>query len=184
MNAKWFRRVCSVLAAVLMLFTAAAGESSGTASSWEDRLAEARLKYNEDTVHIYADSRVRNRSGKINIRFYKSRVNRKMFIVIYESLQVTDEAEMEAILELLAQNENYSEEIHGSISFMKAEWIAHNIAYAMATGSETEQNFAQAIAGESIARIVKRSKELDLSPISEMPAQERLLYEMIELFCR
>ena len=107
-----------------------------------------------------------------------------MFIVIYESLQVTDEAEMEAILELLAQNENYSEEVYGSISFMKAEWIAHNIAYAMATGSETEQNFAQAIAGESIARIVKRSKELDLSPISEMPGQERLLYEMIELFCR
>ena len=69
MNAKWFRRVCSVLAAVLMLLTAAAGESSGTACSWEDRLAEARLKYNEETVHIYADSRVRNRSGKINIRF-------------------------------------------------------------------------------------------------------------------
>ena len=182
MNAKWFQRVCTILAAVLMLFTVAAGESSR--SDWEERLAEARLKYNEDTVHIYADSRVRNRSGKINIRFYKSRVNRKMFIVIYESLQVTDEAEMEAILELLVKNENYSEEIHGTIAFMKAEWIAHNIAYAMATGSDAEQNFAQAVAGESIARIVKRSKQLDLSPLSEMPGQEKLLYEMVELFCR
>ena len=100
MNAKWFQRVCTILAALLMLFTAAAGESSR--SDWEERLAEARLKYNEDTVHIYADSRVKNRSGKINIRFYKSRVNRKMFIVIYESLQVTDEAEMEAVLEIVA----------------------------------------------------------------------------------
>ena len=177
---KILSRLVSCLAAVLLLFTAAAGESAG--NTWEERLAEARLKYNEKTVHVYADTRIKNRAGCINVRFYKSRSNKnKVYIVIHESLQITDEAEMEAILEQLMKNEYYSEEIYGNTAFMKAEWIAHNLAYDMATGSEAEQSFAQAIAGESLSMIVKRSKELDLSPISELPEQEKLLYEMIEL---
>lgn len=171
-------RFFSFLAAMLLMIAAAAGESAG--STWEERLAEARLKYNEDTVHVYADSRIRNRSNKINVRFYKSRKTRQVYIAIYESLQITDEAEMEAILEVLMKNEYYSEETHGTISFMKAEWIAHNIAYEMATGNETQQSLAQMIAGESISRIISRSKELDLSPVSELSEQEKLLYEIIE----
>ena len=173
-----FRHVFSVLAAVLLAVTAAAGEAGG--DTWEERLAEARLRYNADTVNIYTGWRS-SRSGKINVSFYRSQGRPQKYIVIYESLQVTDEAEMEAILEVVAANENYSEEIYGTMPFMKAEWIAHNIAYNMATGSDGEKKFAEFLAGENILSVVKRSKELDLSPLDYIPENEKLLYEMIEL---
>ena len=99
-----------------------------------------------------------------------------MYIMIYESLKITDEAEMQAVLEVVAQSEYYSEEIYGTVSMMKAQWIAHNIAYEMATGSAEERDLAVAIAGESLSMIIKRSKELDLSPIAYMSPEEKTLY--------
>ena len=54
-------------------------------------------------------------------------------IKIMESLQITDEAEMEAILEVITKSRYYDEDKYGSIPFMKAEWIAHNLAHSMAT---------------------------------------------------
>ena len=176
---KLFPKICCILAVMLLAFSAAAAESSR--STWEERLEAARLKYNKDTVHIYASTLRNNRSGKINVRFYKSDGQPQMYIMIYESLKITDEAEMQAILEVIAQSEYYSEEIYGTVSMMKAQWIAHNLAYEMATGSAEERELAVAIAGENLSMIIKRSKELDLSPIAYMSAEEKTLYELVEL---
>ena len=176
---KLFPKICCILAVMLLAFSAAAAESSR--STWKERLEAARLKYNKDTVHIYASTLRNNRSGKINVRFYKSDGQPQMYIMIYESLKITDEAEMQAILEVIAQSEYYSEEIYGTVSMMKAQWIAHNLAYEMATGSAEERELAVAIAGENLSMIIKRSKELDLSPIAYMSAEEKTLYELVEL---
>ena len=175
---KIFLGICCVLAAILFVFPASAENSPNTR---EDRLAEARLRYNKDTVHIYASTLRNNRSGKINVRFYKSDGQPQMYIMIYESLKITDEAEMQAILEVIAQNEYYSEEIYGTISMMKAEWIAHNIAYELATGTAEERDLVVSVAGENLSMIIKRSKELDLSPVAYMSAEEKTLYELVEL---
>ena len=176
---KVFQGICCVLAVILLVYSAAAAENSR--SSREERLEAARLKYNKDTVHIYASTLRNNRSGKINVRFYKSDGQPQMYIMIYESLKITDEAEIQAILEVVAQSEYYSEEIYGTVSMMKAQWIAHNLAYEMATGSAEERELAVAIAGENLSMIIKRSKELDLSPIAYMSAEEKTLYELVEI---
>ena len=171
-------RFCSCLIAALILASAAAGEKG----TWEDRLAQARIRYNEETVNIFVRGRGRKQAGKVNICFYYSWRDRCYAINIGESLQITDEAEMEAILELIAQNEIYSPEEFGSISFMKAEWVAHNIAHSMATGDENQKQMVEKIVGKSIPAIVGSSKELDLSPYREITEQQRTLYELIEFF--
>ena len=176
---KLFSGICCILAVLFFAFSAAAAESSR--STREERLAEARLKYNTDTVNIILGTRNQINRKKINVRFYKSKGQPQMYIMIYESLKITDETEMQAVLEVVAQSEYYSEEIYGTVSLMKAEWIAHNIAYEMATGNAEQRDLAVAIAGENLSMIIRRSKELDLSPVAYMSPEEKTLYELVEL---
>ena len=169
-------RVCCVLAALLLVLSSAAAE---TAPSWEERMAAAREKYNEKTVNVYVRGKGWKRSGKINVCFYRAK---KKYIVINirESLQITDEAEMEAVLELMAKHEYYSEEVYGSLSFLKAQWIAHNLAYGMATGNEEQQALAAMVVGKNSKEIIRHAKELDLTPVSEIPEAELAVYELVE----
>ncbi len=173
-------RVCCILAALLMIFSSAAAES---APSWEERMAAAREKYNEKTVNVYVRGKGWKRSGKINVCFYP--VGKKYTAVsIRESLQITDEAEMEAVLEVMAKHECYSEEVYGSISFLKAQWIAHNLAYGMATGTGEQQALAGMIIGKGSREIIRHAKELDLTPVSEIPEDQLAVYELVEyLYC-
>lgn len=172
--------VCCALAALLLILSSAAAE---TAPAWEDRMAAAREKYNEKTVNVYVRGKGWDRKGRINVCFY--RVGKKYIaICIRESLQITDEAEMEAVLEVMAKHEYYSEEVYGSVSFLKAQWIAHNFAYGMATGSEEQQALAGMIVGQNSREIIRHAKELDLTPISEIPEEQLAVYELVEyLYC-
>ena len=174
---------CACLLAAFPVFAAAesaAGTESPADPAWEARLAEAREKYNAETVNIYLQGRGRNRKGKINVRFYVSRKEKERTICISESLQINDEAEMTAILELVAANENYDEEVFGSVSFMRAEWIAHNLAHEMATGSDQSKMWIEAVTGEKLSRIVSSSKELDLSPVESLTEKQLSLYRLVE----
>ena len=173
-------RVCCALAALALLFSSAAAE---TAPAREERLAAAREKYNEKTVHVYIRGQGRDRKGKINVCFYRAG-KKYIAVCIRESLQITDEAEMEAVLEVMAKHEYYSEEVYGSISFLKAQWIAHNLAYGMATGTEEQQALAGMIVGKGSREIIRHAKQLDLTPISEIPEEQLSVYEFVEyLYC-
>ena len=72
------------------------------------------------------------------------------------------------------------EELFGPVSFMTAEWIAHNLAFSMATGSEEEKNMIQTFFGKDLRMFIKRAKELDLSTVSSMPESEQMVYHLIE----
>ena len=76
-------RVCCVLAALLLILSSAMAE---TAPAWEDRLAAAREKYNEKTVHVYIRGQGRDQKGKINVSFYRAG-KKYIAICIRESLQ-------------------------------------------------------------------------------------------------
>ena len=173
--------VCALLAVWLLVFTAAAAETTADTprDAYAERLEQARLKYNSKTVNIYRNGWGYVQDGKINVHFYKSRGEQYYTINIRESLKITDEAEMEAILELVAQNENYSEEVYGDIAFMKAQWITHNIAYELATGTEETQRLVAALAGEPAKSVAKRAKELDITALAMMSDRERNLCEKI-----
>ena len=164
--------------AVLMIPGPAASEAESL--TWEERLAEARLKYNDETVNIYGLGRGGFRWGKFNVRVYASRNSPYVYFNIMESLRITDEAEMEAVLEVITRSEYYHAEAHGTISYMKAQWIAHNLAYSMASGSDEQKTTVQFFYGEDISSIIKRSEELDINPYETTPDREKFLYEIIE----
>ena len=174
-----FLRFCLILAAALLVIAAAAGEASEN-RSWEDRLAAAREKYNRKTVNVYTSWRPKYKRDRINVCFYPSENRPYIDISIRESLEITDEAEMEAILEVVTLYRYYSVEEYGTISFMKAEWIAHNLVHQMATGSPEQQKMVELLLGEDVTEIIRHSKELDLSPLGNMPENQKTLYEMIE----
>jgi len=175
--------LCAMLfcACVCVLTVTAAAEPAdeNKAQTWEERLEQARNKYNEKTVNIYSRNRGWKQKGKMNVRYVSSRLP-YLYIMIRDSLKITDEAEMQAILEVVARDDRYSEELYGTISFMKAEWIAHNLAHSMATGTEHQQNLVKSIAGESLSMVLARSEELDLEPIEYINPKELLVYEFIE----
>lgn len=171
-------RVCCALAALLLAVLSAAAE---TAPTREERLAAARKKYNTKTVHVYVRGQGQRKKGMFNVCFYRTGKG-NMGILIPESLQITDETEMEAVLEVVVKHKYYSEKVYGPVSFMKAQWIAHNLAYDMATGSEEQQELAGKIIGQSSKEIIRHAKELDLSPYAEITEEQRVIYEFMEYF--
>ena len=173
-----FLRFFLALSAALLLFTAAAGASS--VPTWEERLQAAREKYNADTVNVYQRWQGKDRRGKINVVYYRKPNTPYYNFRIKESLQITDDAEMEAILEVIAASGFYDAEEFGPVSFMKAEWIAHNIAHEMATGTPDQQKLIKTVVGNSIPKIVYSLKQLDLSPYEGLSDKEKKLYELIE----
>ena len=186
MTGKTTLRLCAMLAALMLVFTAlaAAAETADTTEPNDEyavRLEQARLKYNSKTVNVYRKGWGYVQNNKINVCFYRSAGEQYYAINIRESLKITDEAEMEAILEVITQFETYDEEIYGDIAFMKAQWIAHNLAYELATGSEETQRIIAAVSGESAKSVAKSAKELDLSPIPDMDDREKALIEKIQV---
>ena len=185
MTGKTTLRLCALLAALLLVFTAlaAAAETAETTEpndGYAERLEQARLKYNSKTVNVYRMGWGYPQDGKINVRFYRSKGEKYYAINVRESLKITDEAEMEAILEVITQFETYDEEIYGDIAFMKAQWITHNLAYELATGSEETQRMIAALMGESAKSVARSAKELDLTPIPDMDEREKALTEKIQ----
>ena len=172
-------RLCACLCVFLVLFSAAAGETAS--SSWEDRLVRAREKYNEKTVNVYRRGKGKVRNGMINICVFP--LKKKPYIKIRESLKITDEAEMEAILEQLVKSGECGDE-YGSVSFMKAQWITHNLVHSMATGDDEQRELVGSILGEDLKNVVYHARELDLSRVSDMSEKQRLVYGVVEmLFC-
>ena len=176
-----FRRFAALLfAALFLLLSFAAAETAE--ESREERMARAREKYNEKTVNIYMTGRGKRRKGMFNVCFYYATKTRELCISIPESLEITDEAEIEAVLELVMQNDNFSEEIFGSMAFMKAQWITHNLAHDLATGSNKQiKQWLKDITGEKLSYVISSAKELDLSPIERIPEKEMRIYRLVEL---
>jgi hypothetical protein len=166
-----------------MLVAAANAEDGKTETDYALRLQRAREKYNEKTVNVYRKGWGYIQSKKINVCFYKSPKEKYYAINIRESLKITDEAEMEAILEVIMQNEYYDEAVYGDMAFMKAQWITHNIAYELANGNPETRRLVSTLAGETAVKVAQRARELDLSPICDMSEKELALTEKImELF--
>lgn len=178
-----FLCVCAILLVTLLTVSAAFGESRGGTEekSWEEQLEAARKKYNKNTVNVYFQGRGRyNRYRKVNICFYPADEEPYISINIRESLKITDEAEIQAVLEVLAASPYYSEEAYGSIPFMKAQWITHNLAHSMAKGTEEQQMLVRLVAGEDLTTVISRAVQLDMSELANMPEQEIAVYEMVE----
>lgn len=176
-------RLIAALAVLAMLagmaVAAANAEDGKDGTDYALRLLRAREKYNEKTVNVYRKGWGYIQGKKINVCFYKAPKEKYYAINIRESLKITDEAEMEAILGVIMQNEYYDEAVYGDMDFMKAQWITHNIAYELATGNPETRQLVATLAGETAVKVAERARELDLSPICDMSEKEKALTEKI-----
>ena len=176
-------RLIAALAVLAMLagmvVAAANAEDGKNGTDYALRLERAREKYNGKTVNVYRKGWGFIQGKKINVCFYKAPKEKYYAINIRESLKITDEAEMEAILGVIMQNEYYDEAVYGDMDFMKAQWITHNIAYELATGNPETRQLVATLAGETAVKVAQRARELDLSPISDMSEKELALTEKI-----
>ena len=159
----------------------AATEEAANSLTTEDRLAAAREKYSAKTVNIYVQGKGKVKKGKINVCFYFSKKKQPIRISIRESLQISDPYEMRAVLEVITENENYDEATYGSLSFMKAQWITHNIAHTMASGeNQQHQKWVEAVTGKKLSSVIKSAKVLDISPIELITEQEMKIIQLVE----
>ena len=176
-------RLIAALAVLAMLagmaVAAANAEDGKDGTDYALRLLRAREKYNGKTVNVYRKGWGYIQGKKINVCFYKAPREKYYTINIRESLKITDEAEMEAILGVIMQNEYYDEAVYGDMDFMKAQWITHNIAYELATGNPETRQLVATLAGETAVKVAERARELDLSPICDMSEKEKALTEKI-----
>jgi len=176
-------RLIAALAVLAMLagmaVAAANAEDGKDGTDYALRLLRAREKYNGKTVNVYRKGWGYIQGKKINVCFYKAPKEKYYAINIRESLKITDEAEMEAILGVIMQNEYYDEAVYGDMDFMKAQWITHNIAYELATGNPETRQLVATLAGETAVKVAERARELDLSPICDMSEKEKALTEKI-----
>lgn len=176
-------RLIAALAVLAMLagmaVAAANAEDGKDGTDYALRLLRAREKYNGKTVNVYRKGWGYIQGKKINVCFYKAPKEKYYAINIRESLKITDEAEMEAILGVIMQNEYYDEAVYGDMDFMKAQWITHNIAYELATGNPETRQLVATLAGETAVKVAERARELDLSPICNMSEKEKALTEKI-----
>lgn len=176
-------RLIAALAVLAMLagmaVAAANAEDGKDGTDYALRLLRAREKYNEKTVNVYRKGWGYIQGKKINVCFYKAPKEKYYAINIRESLKITDEAEMEAILGVIMQNEYYDEAVYGDMDFMKAQWITHNIAYELATGNPETRQLVATLAGETAVKVAERARELDLSPICDMSEKEKALTDKI-----
>jgi hypothetical protein len=130
-------------------------------------------------MNIFVKGHGKRQKGKINVCFYTD--DSFVHINIYESLQITDEAEMQAILEAVSESEYFRDE-YGTISFMKAQWVTHNMAHSLSGSDKAQQKTFQELTGISLSRVVASAKELDLSPLSAISDQQKAVYGFVELF--
>ena len=188
-SAPAIRAALCVFCALVMLL--ASVPALGEGLSWEERLEQAREKYNEKNVNVYVYGHGNRKKDCINVCFYRSYYRgdmayykKDMNISIRASLKITDEAEMQAILEVMARHELFSEEEYGPLSLLRAEWIAHNLAYDMANGTDDQKALVKMVAGEKLSKIIGQAKELDISTLRNTTEQEMTVYEFIEaVYC-
>ena len=95
-------------------------------------------------------------------------------ISIDRSLEITNAYEQNAILELITKSKYYDAEMYGSKAFMRAQWVAHNTAYDMASSSKIGNWITRKISNAS--NPVQSAKQLDIRCKKNMGRKSRFMY--------
>ena len=141
---------------------------------------QAKEKYNGDTVSVYERGDPNASQKKINAEIYSPSEGTSN-ISIDKSLEITSGYEMDAILDVIIESEYYSEDVYGSKKFMKAQWVAHNIAHSVASSGDLGYRIMQTLSGSKTPTI--SSSKLDLRSTNNLLRRQRALYTIISWIC-
>ena len=142
--------------------------------------AQAQEKYNKDTVSVYerGDPSASKKSINAEIYYPSDGVSN---ISIDKSLEITSGYEMDAVLDVITESEYYSEDVYGSKKFMKAQWVAHNVAHSVASSGDLGYWIMQTLSGS--ANPTTSASSLDLRSTNNLLLRQRVLYTIISWVC-
>lgn len=116
--------------------------------------------------------------GKINIKIYT--VNGiYQNANIKQSRDIRSRAEMNAVLDVFMASEYYSEEKFGTRDFMRAQWIAHNMAYDIASSGNVGFWIVQKISVTDDP--IESGDELDIRGLGNSLRRQKAIYDILSL---
>ena len=139
-------------------------------------MKEIKHRYNKYTVNVYREGEGTDKPGKFNMKVY---TNNDGFenVHIAESLSITSLEDMNAILDVFIDSQYYSEEKYGNRDIMRAQWVAHNMAYALANSDKNSTGILSALSGS--ANPGQSAKELDIRSIDNILKRQMIVYALI-----
>lgn len=146
------------------------GKSQSDWDRWNQKI-EARKKYNKNTINVYSGDGSPD-SSKLNVHFYNA--GQYVNINIDKSLSVKSTIEMDAVLDVIIASEYYSYEKYGSKGFMRAQWLAHNCAYSMASSGGISERIASILSGSDNPK--ESAQILDIRELDNMLLRQKLVY--------
>ena len=81
---------------------------------------------------------------------------------------------MDAVLDVIIASEYYSYEKYGSKGFMRAQWLAHNCAYSMASSGGISERIASILSGSDNPK--ESAQILDIRELDNMLLRQKLVY--------
>lgn len=98
-------------------------------------------------------------------------------ISIGESLTIRSKYEQNAVLDVIIESPYYSEDVYGSKSFMRAQWVAHNVCDDNASSGDFGFWIMQRLSGSS--NPIESACSLDLRSLDNMLLRQRIQYTLI-----
>lgn len=100
---------------------------------------------------------------------------------IKDSLNIRSQYEQNAFLDVIIDSPYYSDEIYGSKSFMRAQWVAHNTCYDIASRGNVGFKVMQILSGAE--NPIQSANSLDLRSKNNMLLRQKILYTVISWLC-
>ena len=137
---------------------------------------EANDKYNSGNVEVYerGNSNINLKTVNAEIYYPNSTVSN---ISIGESLAIRSKYEQNAVLDVIIESPYYSEDVYGSKAFMRAQWVAHNVCYDIASSGDVGFRLMQLASGSS--NPLESASSLDLRSLNNMLLRQKIMYTLI-----
>ena len=141
---------------------------------------EAIKKFNGNTVSVYERGASDTSKKKYTAEIYYPSSNTSN-ISIKDSLNIRSQYEQNAFLDVIIDSPYYSDEIYGSKSFMRAQWVAHNTCYDIASRGNVGFKVMQILSGAE--NPIQSANSLDLRSKNNMLLRQKILYTVISWLC-
>ena len=142
-----------------------------------DRERQAKEKYTEQTVNIYVSGQGAPDKTKVNVCLYETENSSNMNMSVDKSKEIKSTEEINAVIDVIIDSEYYDKSEYGSKSFMRGQWLAHNMCYELAVSGEVGLSIAQFIAGNE--DVIASSESLDLRPLDNFTKRGRVIYTIL-----
>lgn len=137
----------------------------------------AEEKYSSNNVIIGYDDWVDN-SDAVNLTVYGNDSFKN--VNIDQSLEITNRYEQEAILKVFMNSDYYSKETFGGLNFMRAQWVAHNLGYKIASSGEIGFWMVKQISGSP--NPIESANVLDIRSKNNIARTQKIVYTLFSLF--